>query len=88
MPIDFSKNDPVAQIMKFEPIGMDRACDCIGYECMDVGGKNVTNGWLSIWSMLRSLGGGLVVAGAYIPNDPSKLQFMGSNEVLKLINYS
>jgi glutathione-independent formaldehyde dehydrogenase len=44
IPIDFSKSDPVAQIMKFEPIGVDRACDCIGYECMDVGGKNATNG--------------------------------------------
>jgi hypothetical protein len=31
--------------------------------------------------------GALVVTGAYIPNDPGKLQFMGSNEVLKLINY-
>ena len=33
--IDFSKGDPVAQIIKHELEGFDRACDRIGFECVD-----------------------------------------------------
>jgi hypothetical protein len=60
--------------MKFEPIGVDWACDCIGYACVEASGKNVANGVTVNMINVTKLGGGLGVTGAHIPNDPDKLQ--------------
>lgn len=38
IPTDFSASDPVAQILKLEPNGVDRSCDCVGFECVDATG--------------------------------------------------
>jgi len=43
IPIDFTDGDPVAQILKFEPDGVDRSCDCVGYECVNAEGVNIGN---------------------------------------------
>lgn len=39
IPINFMKEDPVATIMKIEPNGVERSCDCVGLECVDTMGK-------------------------------------------------
>ncbi|KAG4440731.1 hypothetical protein IFR05_003775 [Cadophora sp. M221] len=70
IPIDFSKGDPVAQILKREPKGVDRACDCIGYECVDAKGKNVGNIVLTQAINVVRAGGGIGVIGVYLPQDP------------------
>ena len=72
IPIDFSVSDPVAQIMKLEPVGVDRACDCVGFECVDASGKNVPNEVLTNAINVVKPGGGIGVIGAYIPNDPGE----------------
>ncbi|KAK0106196.1 hypothetical protein ONS96_003841 [Cadophora gregata f. sp. sojae] len=70
IPIDFSKSDPVAQILKHEPAGVDRACDCIGYECVDAKGKNVGNLVLTQAIQVTRVAGGIGVIGVYSPSDP------------------
>ncbi|KAL4926560.1 uncharacterized protein BDV17DRAFT_293360 [Aspergillus undulatus] len=34
IPIDFTKDDPVEQILKHEPRGFRRCCDCVWFECV------------------------------------------------------
>jgi hypothetical protein len=34
---------PEADHGRFEPVGVDRSIDTIGFECVDAKGKNVTN---------------------------------------------
>jgi threonine dehydrogenase-like Zn-dependent dehydrogenase len=72
IPIDFSKGDPVAQIMKYEPEGVDRACDCIGYECVNAEGVNEGNLVLTQAINVVRAGGGIGVIGVYIPEDAGK----------------
>jgi threonine dehydrogenase-like Zn-dependent dehydrogenase len=72
IPIDFSKGDPVAQIMKHEPEGVDRACDCIGYECVNAEGINEGNLVLTQAIHVVRTGGGIGVIGIYIPEDAGK----------------
>ena len=61
IPIDFSKGDPVAQIMKHEPEGVDRACDCIGFKCVDAKGVSVENLVLTQAINVVRTGGGIGV---------------------------
>ena len=76
IPIDFSKGDPVAQIMKHEPEGVDRACDCIGYECVDANGKNVGNLVLTQAINVVRTGGGVGAIGVYVPEDARMLSIV------------
>jgi threonine dehydrogenase-like Zn-dependent dehydrogenase len=69
IPIDFSEGDPVAQIMKHEPEGVDRACDCIGYECVNAEGVNEGNLVLTQAIHVVRTGGGIGVIGVYVPED-------------------
>jgi threonine dehydrogenase-like Zn-dependent dehydrogenase len=73
IPIDFSKGDPVEQIMKHEPNGVDRACDCIGFECVNAKGVSVENTVITQAINVVRTGGGIGVIGVYIPSDPRKL---------------
>jgi threonine dehydrogenase-like Zn-dependent dehydrogenase len=70
IPINFSKGDPVAQIMKSEQLRVDRACDCCGYECVDALGKNVVNTIISNAINVVRAAGGIGVIGDYSPDDP------------------
>lgn len=72
IPIDFTKGDPVAQITKFEPRGVDRACDCVGFECIDAKGKNVVNEVLTNCINITKPFGGIGVIGVYSPQDPGE----------------
>ena len=72
IPINFSHGDPVAQILKYEPNGVDRSCDCVGFECVDANGKNVENLVLTQAVNVTRTGGGLGIIGVYIPADASE----------------
>jgi threonine dehydrogenase-like Zn-dependent dehydrogenase len=69
IPIDFSKGDRAAQIMKHEPEGVDRACDCIEFECVDAKGVSVENLVLTQAINVVRTGGGIGVIVVYIPMD-------------------
>jgi threonine dehydrogenase-like Zn-dependent dehydrogenase len=72
IPINFKDSDPVAQILKLEPNGVDRACDCVGFECVDGNGKNVENLIITqAIDVTRPLGG-IGFIGVYITEDQSK----------------
>ncbi|TAQ86646.1 hypothetical protein B7494_g5019 [Chlorociboria aeruginascens] len=71
IPINFMTSDPVAQIAKLEPNGVDRACDCVGYECVNEKGVNDISTVLTWGIQVLRSGGGFGVIGVYIPNDPN-----------------
>lgn len=70
IPIDFTDGDPVAQIKKKEPDGVDRSCDCIGFECVNAEGVNIGNIVISQAIDVTREGGGIGVIGVYSPIDP------------------
>lgn len=72
IPIDFSKGDPVAQIMRLEPNGVDRSCDCVGFECVDATGKNVENLVINWAINVTRAFGGIGVIGVYTVADLRK----------------
>lgn len=55
--------------MKLEPNGVDRACDCVGFECVDASGKNVENTVISQAIDILRTGGGLGLIGVYLTDD-------------------
>ncbi|KAH8592309.1 putative S-glutathione dehydrogenase [Bisporella sp. PMI_857] len=69
IPIDFTDGDPVAQILKHEPEGVDRSCDCVGNECVNAEGVNVGNTVIVQAINVTRQGGGIGVIGAYLPVD-------------------
>lgn len=69
IPIDFSKGDPVAQILKLEPNGVDRSCDCVGYECVNAEGVNVENTVITQAINVTRTNGGIGLIGVYSPVD-------------------
>jgi len=72
IPINFKDSDPVAQILKFEPNGVDRACDCVGFEAVDNNGKNVENIIITQAINVTRPSGGIGFIGAYFKVDNSK----------------
>jgi threonine dehydrogenase-like Zn-dependent dehydrogenase len=73
IPIDFSKSDPVAQILKLEPNGVDRSCDCVGWECVNAEGVEVGNLVYTQAVNVTRVGGGIGLIGGFLPDDPGKL---------------
>jgi threonine dehydrogenase-like Zn-dependent dehydrogenase len=72
IPIDFTKGDPVKQILAIEPNGVTRTCDCVGFEC--VNDKLEPDEGIIIQRAveLTSTNGGIGVAGVYLSEDRSK----------------
>jgi threonine dehydrogenase-like Zn-dependent dehydrogenase len=75
IPIDFTKGDPVAQILKYEPEGVDRCCECVGFECINAEGVNVGNIVLTQAINVARNGGGIGVVGIYVPFDAGKTPY-------------
>jgi threonine dehydrogenase-like Zn-dependent dehydrogenase len=71
IPINFKDSDPAAQILKLEPNGVDRACDCIGFEAVDDTGKNVENLIITQAPNVTRPQGGIGFIGVYV-QDQSK----------------
>jgi threonine dehydrogenase-like Zn-dependent dehydrogenase len=72
IPINFMEEDPAATITKLEPNGVDRCCDCIGFECIDAKGDNVENTVITWAVNLTRAGGGIGLIGVYTPDDIGK----------------
>ena len=72
IPINFAHGDPVEQILKLEPNGVDRSCDCCGFECINAEGENVENLIITQAVALTRAGGGIGLIGVYTSNDLGK----------------
>jgi threonine dehydrogenase-like Zn-dependent dehydrogenase len=67
IPIDFSKGDPAAQILELEPNGVDRPCDCSGWESVNARGENFGNIVLIQAVAVTKIGGGIGLIGGLFP---------------------
>ncbi|KAH8804410.1 putative S-glutathione dehydrogenase [Xylogone sp. PMI_703] len=65
IPINFAHGDPVAQILALEPNGVDRTCDCVGFECVNSEGKNIENLIITQAINVTRVGGGIGLIGPY-----------------------
>jgi threonine dehydrogenase-like Zn-dependent dehydrogenase len=72
IPIDFTKSDPVKQIMDLEPNGVTRSCDCVGFEC--VNDKLQPDEGIIIQKAvaITAADGGIGVIGTYFAEQRSK----------------
>lgn len=68
-PIDFTKGDPVEQIIKLNDGMVDRAVDAVGYQAVDKSGnKEQPNIVLDQLIMVTRPTGGLGIPGLYVPS--------------------
>ncbi|KAF7329615.1 Glutathione-independent formaldehyde dehydrogenase [Mycena kentingensis (nom. inval.)] len=72
IPIDFSKGDPVEQILKLRGgKEVDRGVDAVGYQATTSDGKKeVPNAVIEALVRVVRPTGGLGIPGLYVPNDP------------------
>lgn len=70
IPIDFSKGDPVEQIIKDNGGMVDRAVDAVGYQAAGKGGKEEPSIVLEQCIFVTRPTGGLGIPGLYVPADP------------------
>ncbi|KAL2830904.1 chaperonin 10-like protein [Aspergillus cavernicola] len=68
IPIDFTKEDPVEQILKHEPQGVRRCCDCVGFECVNNKLEPEANTVLNNCIKLTEPTGGIGLTGVYPPS--------------------
>jgi threonine dehydrogenase-like Zn-dependent dehydrogenase len=73
IPINFGHSDPVAHILALEPNGVDRTCDCVGFECINAEGENVENLLVTQAINVTRAGGGIGLIGVYPPVDIGKI---------------
>lgn len=70
-PIDFTKSDPVEQIIKLNNGMVDRSVDAVGYQAVDKSGtKEKPNIVLDGLIRVTRPTGGLGIPGLYVPSDP------------------
>ncbi|TVY84418.1 S-(hydroxymethyl)glutathione dehydrogenase, partial [Lachnellula suecica] len=69
IPINFSDVDPVAEILRREPGGVDRCVDLVGSEAIDSKGDSAPNIIIN-WAIgLTRFYGGIGLVGVYLPQD-------------------
>jgi threonine dehydrogenase-like Zn-dependent dehydrogenase len=66
IPIDFTKGNAAAQIMEREPNGVERCCDCCGYECLNADLEPQQNAIVNDMVAVTAAGGGIGVIGVYL----------------------
>jgi threonine dehydrogenase-like Zn-dependent dehydrogenase len=71
IPIDFTKGNAVEQILKFEKLGVNRSCDCVGYECLNAELKPQQNAVINDMVNVTIPGGGIGQIGAYLAQSPA-----------------
>ncbi|KZO91758.1 GroES-like protein [Calocera viscosa TUFC12733] len=70
-PVDFTKGDPVEQIIKLHGGMVDRAVDAVGYQAVAADGKKEqANAVLDALIRVVRPTGGLGIPGLYVPSDP------------------
>ncbi|EMR61603.1 putative alcohol dehydrogenase protein [Eutypa lata UCREL1] len=93
IPINFNQSDPVEQILAFEPDGVTRSVDCVGYEAVNAQGEVELGIVLHNMINVTSSYGGIGVVGVYLGDGQASIslsQFwrkaltMGSGIVLPL----
>ena len=65
IPIDMRSGDPSAQILKMEPAGVTRGCDCVGFECVNPDGKKQEDYIFNDIMKTVAVGGGVNFTGVY-----------------------
>ncbi|KAH8657580.1 putative S-glutathione dehydrogenase [Tricladium varicosporioides] len=86
IPINFDFGPADLQILKLEPNGVDRSCDCCGCECVDEYGNNIENLILNQAVNVTRPGGGIGVIGVYLTHDLGVVQIrLYQSLLLKLI---
>jgi len=71
IPIDFSRGDPVEQIIKHNGDMVDRAVDAVGYQASGSDGKKeAPSAVLESCIKVTRPTGGLGIPGLYVPSDP------------------
>ncbi|KAI1771121.1 putative alcohol dehydrogenase [Hypoxylon cercidicola] len=74
-PIDFTahgKGGAAAQVLELEPEGVQRVCDCIGYECLNADLELQENYVITEAVNMAAIGGGIGIVGVYIQVPVSK----------------
>lgn len=69
VPIDFTKGNAAQQILKLEPNGVDRSCDCCGFECVNERLDPQENYIINNAVTATTRGGGIGIVGVYIAQD-------------------
>ena len=78
----------MSQILNKEPNGVDRACDCVGFECVNADGKNVENLVITWAVQVTRAGGGIGLIGVYTAKDIGKSLAIYSINVVNLYELS
>jgi threonine dehydrogenase-like Zn-dependent dehydrogenase len=65
-PINFTKGNAAKQILKFEELGVERSCDCCGYECVNEKLEPQQNAIINDMVNVTMPGGGIGVVGVYM----------------------
>ncbi|KAF2111109.1 hypothetical protein BDV96DRAFT_499850 [Lophiotrema nucula] len=66
IPINFTHNNAAEQILKLEPNGVTRSCDCCGYECLNTELKPQQNAIINDMVHVTAANGGIGVIGVYV----------------------
>jgi threonine dehydrogenase-like Zn-dependent dehydrogenase len=66
VPIDFTKGNAAQQILKVEKNGVNRSCDCVGYECVNEKLEPQENAVINDMVNVTLPGGGMGVVGIYV----------------------
>ncbi|MCY0991093.1 glutathione-independent formaldehyde dehydrogenase [Nannocystis sp. ILAH1] len=78
IPIDFSKVDPVEEVLKLtRGRGADSGCECVGYQAQDAAGNEQAN--ITLNNLVHSVKftGGIGVVGVFVPEDPGAQDELG-----------
>jgi threonine dehydrogenase-like Zn-dependent dehydrogenase len=71
IPIDFTRGDAPTQILKFEKLGVNRSCDCVGEECVNADLKPQQNAVINDIVNVTIPGGGIGQIGVYFAQTPA-----------------
>lgn len=69
IPINFTKGNAAQQMLKLEPNGVDRSCDCCGYDCVNEKLEPQQNAIIHNAVAVTTRGGGIGIVGVYVAQD-------------------
>lgn len=72
IPINLSAGLPSTQILKHEPSGVNRAVDCVGFECLNTELKRQENFIVNDAIKVTAAGGGIGITGVYFSGPRDK----------------
>ncbi|KAF7519704.1 hypothetical protein PCG10_009871 [Penicillium crustosum] len=85
VPIDFTKGDPVDQIISHNGGEVDRSVDAVGYQAVDSSGSSEKAN-IILENMIRVTRacGGMGIPGLYVPSDPGAADKASANGMISL----